>query len=173
MGLAFCLGNFPQSVRNLNPLLQSAELSFLRPGNSRLVSAPSVLNWVDQVTSKAAFPETLLALGVLRLAKQFGPADELLQNFSSKVPARWQPAWSNEQAALAWHSGRPDVAKGLWQSQEESVPALFNRGMTALFSDNLSEARASLTRAVDRLPEDNSWHHLGKLYLALAEMRSR
>jgi hypothetical protein len=173
MALAFCAGNFPQSVRNLHALLQAAELTSLRPGAQRPPSAPAVLHWAEQQTKKGAFPQTLVVLGVLRLAKQFGPAEDMTKAFSPKVPAEWQAAWSNEQAALAWHDGRCDEAIRLWHAQEESVPVLFNRGMAALFSDQLPEARADLNRAVDQLGEDNSWHHLGKLYLALAEMHRR
>ena len=50
-----------------------------------------------------------------------------------------------------------------------NTPVLFNRGMAALFSDRPQEARTALTEAVARLPEAGAWHHLGRLYLALAE----
>ena len=43
--------------------------------------------------------------------------------------------------------------------------------MAALFLDQTAEARTALLQAVAQLPEDSGWHHLGKLYLALAEMR--
>jgi len=48
------------------------------------------------------------------------------------------------------------------------VPVLFNRGMAALFLDRPAEARADLRKATERLPESSGWHHLGRLYLALA-----
>src|SRR5581483_2619950 len=54
----------------------------------------------------------------------------------------------------------------------ESVPVLFNRGMAALFLGRPAEAREDLRRAVGRLPEPDGWHHLGRLYLALAGGRA-
>jgi len=51
----------------------------------------------------------------------------------------------------------------------DSVPILFNRGMAALFLDRPADARAALRTAVEKIPESSGWHHLGRLYLALAE----
>jgi hypothetical protein len=171
MGLACCTGNFPQAVRDLHALLQTADLKELRPGAVRPISAPVVASWAEEVKRTGRFPAMLLAVGVLRLAKQFAQADELLAVDDRKVPAAWRNAWANERAALAWHRGQADQAISLWQSQEETVPILFNRGMAALFSDQPREARSWLSRAVANLAEETSWNHLGKLYLALAEMR--
>src|SRR5438105_4362714 len=79
-------------------------------------------------------------------------------------------AWDE---ALAWHAGRRGAAADLWKTRGDAshVPTLFNLGLAALFQGRPSEARPSLTKAVAQLPDDNSWHHLGRLYLALAEMR--
>ena len=52
------------------------------------------------------------------------------------------------------------------------IMVLFNRGMAALFLNRAKEARPLLSQAVEQLSEDDGWHHLGRLYLALAEMRS-
>ena len=87
------------------------------------------------------------------------------------VPPEWRAAWANERAALAWHRGQTKEALSSWQAQEENVPVLFNRGMASLFLNKRANARAFLQQAVDQLPE-GAWHHLGRLYLALAEMRS-
>jgi predicted Zn-dependent protease len=87
------------------------------------------------------------------------------------VPAAWRAAWTNETAALAWQRGRVEDAVRLWTALPESVPVLFNRGMAALFLSRPAEARASLAQAAAQLPEDSAWHHLARLYLALAEMR--
>ncbi len=95
----------------------------------------------------------------------------MIQRHRAAVPAAWQAAWANEEAALAWHRGRPEEAAALWQEQPESLPVLFNRGMAALFLGRPGEARAPLSAAIARLPEDSGWHHLACLYLALAEMR--
>ncbi len=171
MGLALCTGNFPQAVRNLHALLQATDLKDLRPGAARPASAPVVVSWAEEVRRTFAFPATLVAVGALRLAKQFALADEFLASEERKVPAGWRNAWANERAALAWHRGQADEAIRLWQGQAETVPVLFNRGMAALFSDKPQEARLALASAVAGIPEASSWHHLGKLYLALAEMR--
>jgi hypothetical protein len=171
MGLAFCTGNFPQAVRNLHGLLQATDLKDLRPRAARPASAPVVVSWAEEVRQTFQFPATLVAIGALRLAKQFSLADEFLATDERQVPAGWRGAWANERAALAWHRGHAEEAIRLWQSQAETVPVLFNRGMAALFSDQPQEARAALSRAVAEMPADSSWHHLGKLYLALAEMR--
>ena len=48
------------------------------------------------------------------------------------------------------------------------MPVLFNRGMAALFTGQPADARADLRRAVEQIPESSGWHHLGRLYLALA-----
>ena len=131
-----------------------------------------MLDWCQRVAEKGSFPDTLLALGSLRLAKQFDRASELLNRRKGDVPAEWQVVWANEEAALAWHQGRPDDAARLWHAQETSVPVLFNRGIAELFGGKPAEARAPLSKAVEQIPEENAWHQLGRLYLALAEARS-
>jgi hypothetical protein len=112
-----------------------------------------------------------VAIGALRLARQFKAATELMQEHAADVPAAWRIAWANEQAALAWHRGDTNAASDQWQKLEASAPVLFNRGMAALFLGNTKAARTALGQAVAQLPEDGAWHHLGRLYLALAEMQ--
>jgi hypothetical protein len=171
VALAFCVGNFPQLVRNLQPLLQARELSALRSSTARPMSATALLDWATQTSGKRSFPQVILALSALRLLKQFDRAAELVRQQHGNVPAEWQAAWDNEEAALAWHQGRADEAATCWQAQLASVPVLFNRGMAALFTDRPVEARTCLSGVVDQLPEGGAWHHLGRLYLAMAEMR--
>jgi hypothetical protein len=72
---------------------------------------------------------------------------------------------------LAWHRGDAERALAMWQTQPASTPVLFNQGMAALFLGRVAEARSPLSRAVSQLSDENGWHHLGKLYLALAEMK--
>jgi hypothetical protein len=43
--------------------------------------------------------------------------------------------------------------------------------MAALFLGRPTEAREHLKAAVAGLGETSAWHHLGSLYLTLAEMR--
>ena len=177
LDLAFCAGNFPQMVRNLGLLLggiggRQAEVS--RP---RSFHSDALVEWVEKVAAKS-LPQTLLGAGVLRLTQEFDRARALLRRDPlarvprPTLPAEWRAAWLNEEAALAWHAGHRDEAASLWQTHgdREHLPTLFNVGMAALFLGRPSEARAPLSQAVARLPDDNSWHHLARLYLTLAEM---
>jgi len=163
-GLAFAAGNFPQMVRDLAPLCRAAEAL----GELPIPDGPPV---AVEAGHTAAFPQALLALGVLRLARQWDAAEALVRANAGRVPAAWADAWANEEAALLWHRGQKDEAARRWRELPESVPVLFNRGMAALFTGRPADARADLRRAVERLPESGGWHHLGRLYLALSETR--
>jgi hypothetical protein len=169
LALAFCAGNFPQLVRNLHPLWQAADLKKLRPQGGPPATTPSLLDWASAAESDRTdqYPRLLIAVGALRLARHFDRAERILR---MSVPPEWQSAWANEEAALAWHRGEHDQAAALWKGQRTTVPVLFNCGMAALFGGQRKEARKALSQAVAQLPEDGAWHHLGRLYLALAEM---
>ena len=169
ISLAFCIGNFPQMVRNLHPLLAGGDLTALRPSTAtRPASAsPALLQWAS---GTHGYPQILLAAGVLRLAHRFEEAAERLKS-AGDAPAAWQALRANEEAALAWHRGQHDEALTLWQAQKTRVPVLFNRGMAALFLGRPSEAQTALREAVAQLPDTSAWHHLGHLYLALAAAR--
>jgi tetratricopeptide (TPR) repeat protein len=166
--LAFCAGNFPQLVRNLQPLLQAKDLTALRGNPGRPAEAPGLVEWAEAAARKGEPADALLAAGALRLARQFDRAAEVLR----RRPAGdgWRAAWANEEAALAWHRGRADEAAASWRGQPDSAPVLFNRGMAALFLGRPDEARAALRGAAALLPEAGAWHHLAQLYLALAEI---
>jgi tetratricopeptide (TPR) repeat protein len=166
--LAFCVGNFPQLVRALHPLLHAANLPALREAPGRPVPVPLLVEEAS-AAGEQRFPQVLVTLGALRLARQFDQAEALLERRRGRVPAEWGAAWANEEAALAWDRGRAEAA-ALWQAQADSAPVLFNRGMAALFLGRRAEARAALRQATAQLPEDDGWYHLGRLYLALAEM---
>lgn len=168
LDLAFCAGNFPQMVRNLTLLLQE-EAQGVGPAATRLTVNPGLVSWSEEAL-KRAWPQPLLAVGLLRLARDFERAGKLLKAQAANVPAEWQAAWHNEEAALAWHAGRREQARSLWSKGAE-VPVLFNRGMAALFTGRAAEALTPLRQAIPRLPESSSWHHLAQLYLTLAEMR--
>jgi hypothetical protein len=167
--LAFCAGNFPQLIRNLQPLLHAGALAELQPTAVRPLALPDLAEWAAR---QKPLPQALLAVGVLRLARQFDAAADLLRSRRPSLPQEWQAAWANEEAALAWHRGAADEAAARWQAEATSVPVLFNRGLAALFRDRPAEARPWLSQAVAQLPEDGGWHHLGCLYLALAELRA-
>jgi hypothetical protein len=171
MALAFCATNFPQMVRDLHPLWRAAELKSLCPCPTAPAVVPAVGDWATAALRERRYPQALVGLGVLRLARQFDTAETLLRQHQPEVPAGWRAAWANEQAALLWHRGRCEEAAGSWQAQDASVPVQFNRGMAALFLGKPADAQAALGQAVAQLREDGAWHHLGRLYLALAEMR--
>jgi tetratricopeptide (TPR) repeat protein len=132
----------------------------------RPLSAPGL---ADCAARAQGYPQALVAVGVLRLARRFDEAGRLLAR--SDTPAEWRDLHANEEAALAWHAGRAEEALALWQAQEPAVPVLFNRGMAALFLGQAAAARPALAQAVEALPETSPWHHLGHLYLALASSR--
>lgn len=168
-GLALAAGNFPQLVRNLHALLQAQNLADLRPGKSQPLHAPALLDWAAKSAREEGASQALLALGLLRLARQFEAATKLLTELKANTPAEWRDALANEEAALAWHAGRADEAIRIWNALPHSAPVLFNRGMAALFTGHAVEARTALTQAAAQLPEQGAWHHLARLYLALAQ----
>lgn len=175
IAVPFCIGNFPQMVRNLQPFLTGRDLSELRLreglGNekSRALCAPSaVMHWAKTMRG---YPQTLIAAGVLRLARRFKEAHELLLS-NEPATANWQGLRANEEAALAWHRGNAEEALTSWQNQKPSIAVLFNRGMASLFLGQPADARLALEQAVSQLPEASAWHHLGQLYLALIAARS-
>jgi hypothetical protein len=171
VALPLCSGNYPQLLRNLQGLLQADDLTVLKPTAGRPTNAASLLDWASATLEKRTFPDSLIALGALRLAKQFDAARKLIAEHGKHVPGAWSAAWSNEEAALAWHQGRSEAAATIWKSLPESVPASFNCGLAALFTSQPKAALPLLGRVVAQLPETSAWHHLARLYLTLAEMR--
>jgi hypothetical protein len=168
VALAMCAASFPQLVRNFHMILQMTDLTLLKPQAGRPVEAPELTAWADDVAARKQYPQVLIALGTLRLAKQLDAAAAYARKYDAEVPAAWRAAWENEKAALAWHAGRADEALATWQHLEPTVPVLFNRGMAELFLGHAVAARAHLTLAVAQLAETSAWYHLGRLYLALA-----
>jgi hypothetical protein len=170
LDLAFCTGNFPQMVRNLSLLLQAKTGVAVTPSRSKPCLSSALIEWSEAAATKP-FPQVLIAVGLMRLAQDFDRAAALAKK--CVVPAEWRSAATNEEAALAWHSGRRAEARDLWltRGDDNHLPTLFNRGMAALFLGKPADARAPLAKAVSGLSEDNSWHHLARLYLTLAEMR--
>ncbi|MCI0685611.1 MAG: hypothetical protein L0Y71_26230 [Gemmataceae bacterium] len=171
VALAWCVGNFPQLVRNFHQILHHGNLTELRPSGGRPVTTPALADWAQKVAAKKSFPEALLAIGATRLAKQFDDAEALAQTLDADVPAAWRAAWANERAALAWHRGNADEASRLWNAAEASLPVRFNRGMAELFLGNAKAARKLLDDVVGEIPETSAWHHLAHLYLTLAQQR--
>lgn len=171
LDLAFCVGNFPQMVRDLASLL-AATVDRLPASRSRPVSLPGVAEWAEQVARKP-FPQPLLAAGMMRLTREYDRAEALLTEAAKSAPSEMKDAVANERAALLWHSGKRKEALAAWEKETSAdyLPAVFNRGMALLFLGQPTAARPLLSRAVAELPDDSSWHHLARLYLTLAEMR--
>ena len=170
VAIAFAAGNFPQLMRNFHAILSQPNLAEMRPSAGRS-STSDLSTWTSDVARTKQFPHMLLALGTLRLARQFDAADAFLRAHDAEVPAAWRAGWENEKAAIAWHAGRHDDARKIWDALEPTVPVLFNRGMAALFAGETSLAKQHLSTALAKLPTSSAWHHLGRLYVTLADLR--
>ena len=166
--LPFASGNFPQLVRDLPALIRSARRSDLQPKRLPALEGSSLETWAMATARKGRLPDALVSIGLLRLARQFDAAERVVVDLRPKVGTRWQAALANEEAALAWHRGDVEQAAEAWTKLPDSAPVCFNRGMSSLFRDQAAAARTALTQAVAMLPETDAWHHLARLYLALA-----
>lgn len=172
VAIACSVGNFPQLMRNFHAILTQPNLEEMRPILSRSHSVSAeLIAWTEAVALGHKFPEMLLALGALRLSKQFDEAETFIAKHDASVPATWRNGWENEKAALAWHSGRHDEARQIWDRIEPATPVLFNRGMAALFSNDAASAKQHLSEALAQIAAASAWHHLGRLYLILADLR--
>jgi tetratricopeptide (TPR) repeat protein len=170
--VAHAAGNFPQRVKDLQPLLASFDPAEMRPSGSQPPSQglSGLRTWIIRETKKNQPVPALLAAGVARSIGEFDWAEELLNAAESLCEGELRAAWENERAALLWHRGRSEDALAVWNALAESPAVLFNRGMALLFLGKLTEARAALTRAVAVIPEESGWNALTRLYLAIAEI---
>lgn len=170
--LPFALANYPQRVRDLGTLLQSADLRDLLPeGVESTPVSSGLLKWGGRHTEAGNLPHALIAAANYRAARDFDRAEETLKGLKVTVGAEWKSVLANEQAALLWHRGDYAKAAELWSALPDSVPVRFNRGMAALFLGDPVGARVHLKAAIAGLGDTSAWHHLASLYLALAEMR--
>jgi hypothetical protein len=166
VAVPLCVGNFPQLVRDFHQVLIEPKLGEI----DREAGRPAAVD-LSAFVAKADKPaEILIALGTLRLARQFDAAQAFVGTHDASIPAEWRGGWENEKAALAWHAGRCADARKMWDSLEPSAPVQFNRGMSALFAKEIAAAKQHLNAAVAQLPAASAWHHLGRLYLTLAEI---
>ncbi len=166
-------GNFPQRVNDLHPLLAGAPLADLRPTApaSALPGVSGLRNWVAKQGTKADPVGMLAAVGVARSVGEYEQAEKALAAAEPMCTGDLRAAWENERAALLWQSGRFDEALAAWEAAGDTPAVRFNRGMALLFLGKPRDARVELCRAVADLPEDGGWNHLGRLYLALAEIQ--
>jgi hypothetical protein len=171
VAVPFGVGNFPQMVRDFHRLLHRSDaLKPTEPGPA-LETTPEFLEWVEKIAAAPKFPQALLVLGGLRLARQFERAERFVKEMDPHVPAEMRAAWDNEVAALLWHQGRRTEARAMWQSLPTSVPVRFNRALAALFLGDLDGARVRFEESIGDLPDSAAWHHLARLYHTLAAMR--
>lgn len=162
VAIAFCVGNYPQLVRDFHKLLAADRPSSLTPAPLEPIRVEPLFDWAEKTES---FPAALVALAAFRLARQFDRADAMARR---PVPAEWKAAWDNEQAALLWHRGDRDEALDRWSKLPASLPVRFNRAMAQLFlSRGNADARIELEAVMDELPETSPWRHLARLYHTL------
>jgi len=170
--VACAAGNFPQRVKDLQPLLTTFDPAELRPTGTQFPSPglSGLRTWVIRETKKHQAIPALLAAGVARAIGELDWAEELLTAAEPLCAGELRATWENERAALLWHRGRSDEALAAWNALAEAPAVLFNRGMALLFLGRLTDARAALTKAVAALPEESGWNALARLYLAIAEI---
>jgi hypothetical protein len=170
--LPFALANYPQRVRDLGTLLQTANLGDLLPAPTENTPVSTgLLKWGTRHIQAGDLPHALIAAANYRAVGDFDRAAETLASLKTTVGTEWQPMVANEEAALLWHRGDHEKAATMWAALPDSVPVQFNRGVAALFLGQPVEARKQLKAAVASLSETSAWHHLASLYLTLAEMR--
>jgi hypothetical protein len=156
------IGNFPQRVRDLQPLLARFEPTELRPSGSQLASPglSALRHWISKISTT----QPLVAAGLARLIGDFDNAEKLLTTNDA--------AGANERVALLWHRGQCSQALSAWNALPESPAVLFNRGMASLFLGKMSDAKTLLTKAAAALSETSGWKTLALLYLSVADIHS-
>jgi tetratricopeptide (TPR) repeat protein len=171
--VAMAAGNFPQRVKDLQPLLAKFDAQELRPaGDEPAVPGFSGLRaWIESEAKKGTAPSLLQAAGLARTLGDCDRAEQLLGEAKKHCTGKLEAVWNNERAALDWHRGRAHDALAAWSAMASSPAVLFNRGMALLFLGRFGEARAALAAATDALPEGSGWNDLAQLYLALAEIQ--
>ena len=165
-------GNFPQRVKDLQPLLTRFNPAGLRPTGDRPATSglTALRGWVAREGKKADAVAVLLAAGVARGLCDFDRAAELLASAEPLCTGGLRAAWENERAALLWQTGECDAALAAWTAAIDTPAAQFNRGMALLFLGRLADAKVALAEAARVLPEAGGWNALARLYLAVAEI---
>jgi hypothetical protein len=171
VALPFCLGNFPQLVRRFDSIFPNASRSGFSASAGSALTVPALVRWTEQVAANKQWPQMLLALGSLRLAKNFDQAESFAAAHDGAIPREWRAAWENEKAALAWHQGRADAARDLWNTLQACVPVLFNRGLADIFGGDAARGSAAMDAVAAQIPDTSAWHHLARLYALLANSR--
>ena len=171
--VALAVGNFPQRVKDLQPLLAKFNARELRPSATAAATPglSGLRHAIETYAKKGTAQALLLAAGLSRSLGDFDRAEQLLTAARKHCTGALQAAWENEQAALLWHRGECDAALAAWLALPDSPTVAFNRGMALLFLGRSAEARTPLAQAIAGLPESSSWSALARLYQAIAEMQ--
>lgn len=170
VALPFACGHFPQIVRDLPALLRRESNRLTEVGPIDFSQRSSLTAWIESVITAGRFPESLLGLGLSRVAGDFDLAERFVTLVNPRVPEQCRVAWENELAALAWTRGEQRRAEETWKSLPDRPPVIFNRGLAALFGGRGDEASRHFTSLRSVLPEDTSWYQLAELYTALARL---
>lgn len=162
-------GHFPQAVRDLAQLARSVEGQSKPQPNSSPLPIDGLDNWIGETSDQSTASELCVAAGLLRLARRPEDAERLLRSLRKSCGKQFVAAIDNEIASTMWARGERAEAVKVWDSLPESVPVLFNRGMSALFTGIRQKARENLVKAIATMDDGSGWRHLARLYMALAE----
>jgi len=157
--LAFA--HFPQQMRELPT---ATELS-ASTRTAAIELPPALRDWVVRRGTDAI--DQLMAAGVYRAAGDCARAESAIRR-AVPTTADETTLHASELAATLWMKGERETARDLWLGLSETPAVCFNRGMSCLFTGRRSEAATHLTKALSMLSEDNAWHHLAGVYLALS-----
>ncbi|HEY3787850.1 MAG TPA: tetratricopeptide repeat protein [Urbifossiella sp.] len=171
--VAMAVGNFPQRVKDLHPLLARFEIRELRPSAHPAATTgfSGLHTWLEREAKKGTSPALLLAAGLARTTGDFDRSAQLLADAKPHSLGNLQAVWENEWAALLWHRGQCEEALAAWTAMSASPAVHFNRGMALLFLGQSSEARAAFTQAIAVIPETSGWNALARLYQTVAEIQ--
>ena len=166
----FAAGLFPQSLREISPLLTGGELTSLKPtGKPAPIPGFSALrSWCQKNLSQGHAATLLVTSGILAGLGDFTQAKAALLAAEPLCDGPLRALWHNQHAAVLWMSGEVSQAVAAWEQAEACVPARFNLGMANLLTGNKPVVVQHLTVAATSLPDSSGWCHLARLYLALA-----
>ena len=167
VALPFACGHFPQMVRDL-PALIRREPNRLADGLIDFTERNLLVNWIESAVAAGRYPESLVGFGLCRVMGDNALAERLATRIASQVPDEGRLAWQNEEAAFAWSQGKYEQANRIWASLPNRPPIVFNRGLAALFTGRMEEARQHFTTLRGEIPEESCWRQLSELYLALS-----
>ncbi len=173
VAIPFCVGNYPQMLRDVAPLLSGNVQTALAAQIAQAPTMTDVSAWGDSMLQRGKWAESLFAAAVLRSGGQQKEAAELLGRIAKLAPKSCEPLCRNEHAALAWCAGDRKRAGQLWDAhpQCECPPILFNRGLAAIVGGKFQEADKLLRQTVAKLSDESAWRHLAQLYLTLIKSR--